>query len=95
MEDISVNVIFIILQQPLEKRQPLAYVEHTALMTTTGETVKIEEWASNVQGETMTFFFFKKKKKKKLFHLLLVSMVCRFISLWSHTVQIILNILVQ
>lgn len=38
VEDISVNVIFIILQQPLEKRQPLAYVEHTALMTTTGET---------------------------------------------------------
>lgn len=39
-EDISINVIFIILQQPLEKRQPLAYVGQTALMTTTGETLK-------------------------------------------------------
>lgn len=38
VEDTSFNVTFIILQQPLEKRQPWGSVEHTALMTTTGET---------------------------------------------------------
>lgn len=58
-----------------------------------GDSVNIEEWASNVQGETMTFK--KYIYKYILFHLLLVCMVCRFISLWSHTVQIMFNILVQ
>lgn len=56
VEDTSFSVTFIILQQPLEKRQPWGCVEHTELMTTTGENKKRR--ASNVQGETRAFFFF-------------------------------------
>ena len=56
VEDTSFSVTFIILQQPLEKRQPWGCVEHTELMTTTGGNKKRR--ASNVQGETRAFYFF-------------------------------------
>ena len=57
MEDTSFNVTFIILQQPLEKRQPWGCVEHTALMTTTGETQRTLENGHQMFKEKLGFFF--------------------------------------
>lgn len=81
MEDTSVNVIFIILQQALGKEAALGLCRtHSANDNHRGNSVNIGEWASNVQGETMTFFFFF-----NLFLLPILCLVChtRHVSLLS------------
>lgn len=54
VEDTSFNVTFIILQEPLENGQPWDCVEHTALMTTAGETVNMN--GHQMFKENGTFF---------------------------------------
>lgn len=58
MEDTSFNITFIILQQPLEKRQLWGCVEHTALMTTTGSTQWTLENGHQMFKEEPFFLFY-------------------------------------